>query len=68
MNQNSNNPLKKNVYELALERLDIIFKEFDNVYIFRQSTLEKYKNMYNNLGEFTSEIYGEFVVLYVTLF
>lgn len=42
--------------------------EFDNVYIFRQSTLEKYKNMYNNLGEFTSEIYGEFVVLYVTLF
>lgn len=33
MNQNSNNPLKKNVYELALERLDIIFKEFDNVYI-----------------------------------
>lgn len=42
--------------------------ELDNVYIFRQSTLEKYKNMYNNLGEFTSEIYGEFVVLYVTLF
>ena len=42
--------------------------ELNNVYIFRQSTLEKYKNMYNNLGEFTSEIYGEFVVLYVTLF
>ena len=33
MNQNSSNPLKKNVYELAQERLDIIFKEFDNVYI-----------------------------------
>lgn len=24
---------KKNVYELAQERLDIIFKEFDNIYI-----------------------------------
>lgn len=39
--------------------------ELDNVYIFRQSTLEKYKNMYNNLGEFNKEVYGDFVVVYV---
>ena len=39
--------------------------KFDNVYIFRQSTLEKYKNMYNNLGKFNKEVYGDFVVVYV---
>ena len=39
--------------------------ELDNVYIFRQSTLEKYKNMYNNLGKFNKEVYGDFVVVYV---
>ena len=38
--------------------------ELDNVYIFRQSTLEKYKNMYNNLGEFNKEVYGDFVIVY----
>ena len=26
-------PITKNVYELAQERLDIIFKEFDNIYV-----------------------------------
>ena len=39
--------------------------ELNNVYIFRQSTLEKYKNMYNNLGKFNKEVYGDFVVVYV---
>lgn len=38
----------------------------NNVYIFRQCTLEKYSYLYSNLDEFTSEIYGEFVVLYVS--
>ena len=26
-------PIRKNVYELAQERLDVIFKEFDNIYV-----------------------------------
>lgn len=49
-----------NVYFAVPAELDI-----NNVYIFRNSTLEKYKTLYSNLGEFVSEIYGEFVVLYV---
>lgn len=39
--------------------------DLNNVYIFRQSTLEKYKTLYSNLSEFTSDTYGDFVVVYV---
>lgn len=49
-----------NVYFAVPAELDI-----NNVYIFRNSTLEKYKTLYSNLGEFVSDTYGDFVMLYV---
>ena len=49
-----------NVYFAVPTTLDL-----NNVYIFRQSNLEKYKTLYSNLNEFTSDAYGDFVVLYV---
>lgn len=50
-----------NVYFTIPTQLDV-----NNVYIFRNSTLERYRNFYNNLSEFTSEIYNNFIVLYVS--
>lgn len=47
-----------NVYFAVPTELDI-----NNVYIFRNSTLEKYGTLYNNLSEFNITEYGEFVLL-----
>lgn len=47
-----------NVYFTIPTELDV-----NNVYIFRNSTLEKYKTLYNNLSEFNIQKYQEFVML-----
>ena len=47
-----------NVYFTIPTELDV-----NNVYIFRNSTLEKYKTLYNNLSEFKNQKYQEFVML-----
>ena len=47
-----------NVYFTIPTELDV-----NNVYIFRNSTLEKYKTLYNNLSEFNIKEYQEFVML-----
>lgn len=47
-----------NVYFTIPTELDV-----NNVYIFRNSTLEKYKTLYNNLSEFNIQEYQEFVML-----
>lgn len=50
-----------NVYFTIPTELDV-----NNVYIFRNSTLEKYKTLYNNLSEFNIQEYQEFVMLNAT--
>lgn len=50
-----------NVYFAIPTELDV-----NNVYIFRNSTLEKYKTLYNNLSEFNIQEYQEFVMLNAT--